>query len=279
MNKFVKFANETVLIKGLLVVVSVAILIIAHIVGKFVSKLIIRVGKLSPQQLLEIAKKDGPSETEQQTQINKLNLIFTTLGKISYYVIIVITFFIVLRILGIESASLIALIGTIGFSVGLAMQGTLSDISSGILMAFLQTFSIGEVIQLNELKGKVIDFNIVNTLIEDSETGVAVTIPNRIIQDGVLINHTRNPDRFVVYDFTVPTANENSVDKIMDNIKKYLFDKEFILNDPEPEVFVQEVTHFGTIIRVKAGIKSKDYEKYEDIIRTDLQKIFVDSKK
>jgi small conductance mechanosensitive channel len=262
------------------VVVSVAILIIAHIVGKFVSKLIIRVGKLSPQQLLEIAKKkNGPSETEQKTQINKLNLIFTTLGKISYYVIIVITFFIVLRILGIESASLIALIGTIGFSIGLAMQGTLSDISSGILMAFLQTFSIGEIIQINDLEGKVIDFNIVNTLIEDSDTGVAVTIPNRIIQDAILINHTRNPYRFVIYDFTVPTANENSVNKIMDNMKEYLFEKEFILNDPEPEVYVQEVTHFGTIIRVKAGIKSKDYEKYEDIIRTDLQKIFVENKK
>lgn len=279
MNKVIKFANETILIKGLLVIVSVIILFVAHIIGKFVSKLIVRLGKLSPKQLLEITKKNGPSETEQKNQITKVNLIFTTLGKISYYVIVIITFFIVLRILGIESASLIALIGTIGFSVGLAMQGTLSDVSSGILMAFLQTYSIGEIIQINDLEGKVIDFNIVNTLIEDSDTGVAVTIPNRIIQDGILINHTRNPIRFVVYDFTIPTDNEKNVDKIIDSMKKYLYGKDFILNDPEIEIYVKDVTHFGTIIRIKAGIRSKDYEKYEDIIRTDLQKIFVENKK
>lgn len=279
MNKVIKFTNETILIKGLLVVVSVIILIIAHIVGKLISKLIVKLGKLSPKQLLEIGKKNGPSKTEQQNQITKVNLIFTTLGKISYYVIVIITFFIILRILGIESASLIALIGTIGFSIGLAMQGTLSDMSSGILMAFLQTYSIGEIIQIDNLEGKVIDFNIINTLIEDSDTGVAVTIPNRIIQDGILINHTRNPYRFVVYDFTIPTDYEKNIDKIIDSMKKYLFNKEFILNKPEPEIYVKDVTHFGTIIRIKAGIKSKDYETYEDIIRTDLQKIFVENKK
>lgn len=275
MKADLKQFSQTLLFKGIQFVVAIIILIFAHLVGKFVSNTIFNLGKIDPSQLIK--SKNGPTNVEQEEQASKVNLIFATLGKISYYVIMVITFFIVLRILGIESTSLIALIGAAGFAIGLAIQGTLSDISSGVVIALLQTYSIGEIIQVNELEGKVVDFNILNTIIEDVDTGVAVTIPNRVIQESIIINHTRNPKRYLVYDFVV-SNKETNIDNLVNAVKASLFNVDEVLKDPEPEVYVKDVNQYGTTITVKAAIRSKDYEILDDGLRTKIRQVFVDNK-
>jgi len=275
MNPTLKNISETFVYKGLLVMVALVILIFAHIVGKFVSSAIYNLGKLDPTKIIK--KKDGPTNTEQEEQVSKVNLIFATLGRISYYAIIIVTFFIVLRILGIESTSLIAIIGAAGFAIGLALQGTLSDIASGVLIALLQTYSIGEIIQVDELEGKVIDFNILNTILEDIDTGVAISIPNRKIQESVIINHTRNPVRYLIYDFVV-SNKETDIDKLISAIKAKLFTMDEVLKDPEPEIYIKDVNSYGTTIGVKIPIRSKDYEKLNDSMRTTVRQIFVDNK-
>lgn len=275
MNPTLKNISETFVYKGILVMVALVILIFAHIVGKFVSSAIYNLGKLDPTKIIK--KKDGPTNTEQEEQVSKVNLIFATLGRISYYGIIIVTFFIVLRILGIESTSLIAIIGAAGFAIGLALQGTLSDIASGVLIALLQTYSIGEIIQVDEYEGKVIDFNILNTIIEDGDTGVAISIPNRKIQESVIINHTRNPVRYLVYDFVI-SNKETDVNKLISAIKAKLFTMDEVLKDPEPEIYVKDVNSYGTTIGVKIPIRSKDYESLDDNMRTTIRQIFVDNK-
>ena len=267
--------TQTIIYKGIQFIVAIVILIFAHLVGKFVSNTIFNLGKIDPSQLIKT--KNGPSNLQKEEQASKVNLIFATLGKISYYVIIVITFFIVLRILGIESTSLIALIGAAGFAIGLAIQGTLSDISSGVVIALLQTYSIGEIIEVNDIEGKVVDFNILNTIVEDVDSGVAITIPNRVIQESVIINHTRNPVRFLIYDFIISNA-EKDIDKLITSIKARLFEMNEILREPEPEIYVQEVSQYGTKIRIKVSIRSKDYETLDDTLRTKLRQMFVDNK-
>lgn len=267
--------TQTIIYKGIQFIVAIVILIFAHLVGKFVSNTIFNLGKIDPSQLIKT--KNGPSNLQKEEQASKVNLIFATLGKISYYVIIVITFFIVLRILGIESTSLIALIGAAGFAIGLAIQGTLSDISSGVVIALLQTYSIGEIIEVNDIEGKVVDFNILNTIVEDVDSGVAITIPNRVIQESVIINHTRNPVRFLIYDFIISNA-EKDIDKLSTSIKSRLFEMNEILREPEPEIYVQEVSQNGTKIRIKVSIRSKDYETLDDTLRTKLRQMFVDNK-
>lgn len=275
MKANLKEFSQTLVFKGIQFVVAIIILIFAHLVGKFVSNTIFNLGKIDPTQLIK--SKNGPTNVEQEEQASKVNLIFATLGKISYYVIMVITFFIVLRILGIESTSLIALIGAAGFAIGLAIQGTLSDISSGVVIALLQTYSIGEIIQVNELEGKVVDFNILNTIIEDVDTGVAVIIPNRVIQESIIINHTRNPNRYLVYDFVI-SNKETNIDSLVNAVKASLFNVDEVLKDPEPEVYVKDVNQYGTTITVKAAIRSKDYEKLDDGLRTKIRQVFVDNK-
>jgi len=274
MKADLKQFSQTLLFKSVQFIVAIIILIFAHLVGKFVSSAIYNLGKLDPKKII---KSNGPTNTQQEEQVSKVNLIFATLGKISYYIIMIITFFIVLRILGIESTSLIALIGAAGFAIGLAIQGTLSDISSGVVIALLQTFSIGEIIQINDLEGKVVDFNILNTIIEDVDTGVAITIPNRVIQESIIINHTRNPYRYLVYDFVVSNT-ETNINKLVNAVKASLFNIDEVLKEPEPEVYVKEVNQNGTTITVKAAIRSKDYEKLDDGLRTKIRQVFVDNK-
>jgi len=276
MNTTIKQLSENFIYKGVQITVGVIILIFAHIVGKFVSNAIYNLGKLDTRSFIK-KEKDGPTASEQKEQVTKVNLIFATLGKISYYAIIIITFFIVLRIIGIESTSLIALLGAAGFAIGLAIQGTLSDLASGILIALLQTYSIGEIIEIDNTKGKVVDFTILNTVISDYDTGVNITIPNRKIQDSVIINHTRNPIRYVIYDYVI-SNKENDTSKVISAIKAYLFNVEKVIKDPEPEINVEEVSSSGTKIRVKVPIYSKDLEELEDTLRTQLRQVLIDNK-
>ena len=138
-----KIVKQGFLKLSLKVVAGIIIIIIGHILGRFLRKLIIEKG----QTVIDKTKKlttDTRTDEEKDQQVRSTNLIYATTGAIVYYGVIVGSVFVMLKILGIQATGLVALIGSIGIGIGLALQGVLSDISSGILLSFLHTYAIGE---------------------------------------------------------------------------------------------------------------------------------------
>lgn len=256
-----KFSRVSFLNKAIQIIIGIVILGLAHFVGFQLKSIIYMQGKQDIKDIIRGGKEEDESQKSKKDnmkQAQQTKLVFVTLGQIVYYVTMGVAVLIVLRVLGIETASLIAVIGTIGFALGLALQGSLSDIASGILLALLQTYSIGDVIQVEDTQGKVKNFNMFHTVVEDLNTGALVTIPNSKLQDSIIYNHTKQNKRLVVVD--VLTSNKNKdFKKIIDVIRNNVNELDYVLKDPQPIVGVLGMQEVGTTIRAKVAISTSDY--------------------
>lgn len=170
------FFQETVVPKIFQVFLGLLIMYLSHLFGRYLVRVIERKAVDSKKKL----KDDKQIRVGHRIAAN-----------ISYYTTLVVGILIILKLFGIETASLIAVLGASSVAIGLALQGTLQDLTSGILMAFHRTINMGEVLQFGEITGRVVDFNMLNTTLEDVRTKALVQIPNRRFQDTFVVNLTR----------------------------------------------------------------------------------------
>ena len=112
------------------------------------------------------------------------------LSKIITYATFTIGFIIILDLLGINTTSIITILGTAGITIGLAMKDTLSNIASGFMLLVLRPFKIGDSIECGGITGTVKEIGLFNCILRDSG-GIYVSAPNRALWDKPLKNLTR----------------------------------------------------------------------------------------
>jgi small conductance mechanosensitive channel len=130
-------------------------------------------------------------------------------GNISRWMILIIGGIMVLGIFGVETTSLAAGLAAIGFAIGLALQGTLSNIASGIMLLILRPFRVGDFIKVNDIMGSVEEVELFNTSI-DTIDNRRIVVPNSTIFGAVIENFTRHATRRV--DITIGTAYSADLD-------------------------------------------------------------------
>jgi small conductance mechanosensitive channel len=225
---------------GMRVVGAAAVLLIGHVIGTAASNGLRRV----------IA---GERERELRNDVA-----LSVLGRLVYATAMVVAVTIVLRGFGIETSSILALIGACGFAIGMAMQGCLSDVAAGITLSITRVFAIGDFIQVNEASGSVVAFNILQTTLQENEGSMLVVVPNRYIYENVIVNHTRLPKRSMLLRVTV--SNENlSLGNVMEHVKKTVEAYPRVLKDPPVTVSIGRVYNGGTEMEVRFGMHAKDY--------------------
>ena len=133
------------------------------------------------------------------------------------------------------------------------------------------------MIEVDNRIGKVIDFTILNTVLEEVDTGTVITIPNRKIQDSIIQNHTRNPIRYLIYKLAVSNKPINMV-KLQSTLTEILGQIKGVLKDPAPTVDVDDVTSNATILQFRVAIESKYYTDLLDPIRTKIREILIAEK-
>ncbi len=253
--------------RSLRVVGGIVLLIIAHLVAKLAQHALLS-RKINANVTSDAGgARDAASQGSKAALVHaanvqrnqrQTNLIYLTLSTLIYYAIMLVAALLVLRLVGVEAASIIALVGAVGLGVGLALQGVLSDLSSGIVLTWMQIYAIGDVIQVDDLQGTVVDFNIMNTTLEELDTRTIVTVPNRKLQDNVVTNHTRNGTRIVVIDILTSNKNKDfgAIVKIVEQAARA---HPGVLATPAPVVGVASMAEVGTTVRVKVAIASSDY--------------------
>ena len=100
----------------------------------------------------------------------------------------VLLIFLVLNIIGFQSSSLVAVVGAVGLGAGLALQGSLANFAGGILLLLFKPFKVGDKIEVQGKKGRVVEIQILNTLLQDGEK--KIVIPNSMVSNGVVTNLT-----------------------------------------------------------------------------------------
>jgi small conductance mechanosensitive channel len=144
-----------------------------------------------------IITKDNNIISDETEYISK-NLIFYQIGNIVFYIILVVGFIFTLINLGFNTSTIITILASIGIAFGIALQGTLNNIISGIIIAINNTYSINDMIIINNvindnsITGQVIDFNLYTTQIYNIKTKNITIIPNSIIQNNLITNITRS---------------------------------------------------------------------------------------
>ncbi len=158
--------------------------------------------------------------------------------------------------LGVELTSIIALLGAVGFAIGLAFQGALSNFAGGILLIVLRPFIVGEFIEAEDIKGVVEELSILNTTIITVDNKV-VTIPNGKLSNGNIINYSRKEKRRVDIDFYASYGDD--VEKVINVIKNVVNTNDLILKDNE--IFVEVSCHGDSSITytTRVWVKSADY--------------------
>ena len=157
------------------------------------------------------------------------------LSSLARYAIIAITLVAVLARLGVQTTSIIAVLGAAGLAIGLALQGTLQNIAAGIMLLLLRPFKVEDYIDAGGISGTVDEIGLFTTDMTTFD-GVYRSVPNASLWNTSILNYSRLPTRRM--DVPVGIAYEDDVERAMALLLDHLKQDSRILNDPEPQVLV-----------------------------------------
>lgn len=172
----------------------------------------------------------------------------------------------IIRILGVDTTSFVAIIAAAGFAVGLAFQGSLSNFSGGVLLLTLRPFKVGDYIEANGHNGTVQAIQLLYTELITVDNKV-IYIPNGSLSNTSIVNYSVKATRRV--DFKFGVGYEADSDKVVSLLKEIVNKHAQILKDPEPFVRMSEHGDSAVMFTVRVWVNSSDYwDVYFDIIET-----------
>ena len=176
------------------------------------------------------------------------------LASIIRYAGFILTLVVALGQFGVQTTSIIAVLGAAGLAIGLALQGTLSNVASGIMLLLLRPFSVGDWIETNSISGTVQEIGLFATQI-DTFDNIYITVPNSSIWSATIINNSRHHIRRMDLDIGIGYNSDlNEVEKALITLTK---DKR-ILSDPEPQFLVVDYADSAILVRLRL------YAQYDD---------------
>ncbi|OCG23581.1 hypothetical protein A9G22_05920 [Gilliamella sp. App2-1] len=154
-------------------------------------------------------------------------------SALSYYVIIIMTLVAVLGQLGVQTASIVAVIGAAGLAIGLALQGSLSNFAAGVILIIFRPFKVGETVVINSLQGIIDSIQIFSTSIV-TPTNELVVIPNSQVVSANIINYTRLPERRL--DLVINVGYNSDIQNVYQVLKQAVGKTSNILTSKETTI-------------------------------------------
>jgi small conductance mechanosensitive channel len=173
------------------------------------------------------------------------------------YAILAATFIAVLERFGVETTSLIALLGAAGVAIGLALQGTLSNVAAGVMLLILRPFRIGDGIQAAGQSGTVREIGLFTTILISDDLAY-VSIPNASIFSSVIINNSREPTRRINFIVSIDFSNE--IEMAQKIVLDVLRSDPRVLNSPPPQTGVAALHEYAIDIVVRCWVRNADSE-------------------
>lgn len=174
--------------------------------------------------------------------------------KITLYVILI---FAIASGFGLDAASVVALLGSAGVAIGLAIQGSLSNFAGGVLILLLKPFKVGDyIIAENGNEGTVTEIQIFYTKLATADNR-AVVIPNGALSNSSLINASAMPQRRI--DISVGISYKADIRKAREVLIKLMEADEKVLQEQEKKVFVSSLGESAVILGIRCHVASEDF--------------------
>ena len=158
--------------------------------------------------------------------------------------------------LGVETTSFIAIFGAAGLAVGLALQGSLSNFASGVLIVLFRPYKVGDFIEGAGISGSVEQVQILTTVLKTGDNK-QVIVPNSQIMNSIITNYSANNTRRV--DMVVGVSYDDDLDRVRQTIRELVAADERILADPECTIAVSALADSSVNFVVRPWVKTTDY--------------------
>lgn len=187
------------------------------------------------------------------------------LSALVRYGIIAFTIIAALGRVGVQTASVIAVLGAAGLAVGLALQGSLSNLAAGVLLVTFRPFRTGEFVDLGGVMGTVQNVQIFSTTLKTAD-GKIVVVPNGKIIAGNIVNFSREPIRR--NEFIIGVAYDADVDQVIDLLREVVEADERVLKDLGIQIGLNELAASSLNFVVRCWSKSGDLQNvYWDLMK------------
>jgi small conductance mechanosensitive channel len=218
--------------------IKLATALAIFLIGKFIIRLI--VGTISKVMTNQAVDKT-------------LKTFICNFVQISLMVVVVIAS---IGALGVETTSFIAIIGTAGLAVGLALQGSLSNFASGVLIVLFRPYRVGDFIEAAGIAGNVDQVQILTTILKTGDNK-QIIVPNSQIMDSIITNYSANDTRRV--DMVIGVSYDDDLDKVRKILQNLIATEERILDEPATTIAVSELADSSVNFVVRPWVKSSDY--------------------
>ena len=218
--------------------IKVATALAIFLIGKFLIRLVVRaIGKVMQKQAVD----------------KTLETFICNLVRISLMVVVVIA---AIGALGIQTTSFIAIFGAAGLAVGLALQGSLSNFASGVLIVLFRPYRVGDFIEAAGIAGSVEQVQILTTILKTGDNK-QIIVPNSQIMDSIITNYSANDTRRV--DMVIGVSYDDDLDKVRKTLEELLAAEDRILADPAPLIAVSALADSSVNFIVRPWVNSADY--------------------
>ena len=193
------------------------------------------------------------------------------IANVIKYVLMLVGFAVALTALEIDVTPVLAAIGATGLVVGLALQDSLSNVASGLMILINRPFDVGDVVTAGGVTGTVRQMNLVSTNFRtfDNQT---IHVPNNEIWNNVITNVTANHTRRVDLEFGI--GYDDSFDEAETIIKEVVDEHELVLREPAPVIVTHALTESSVNIACRPWAKTSDWWQVKTDITREVKRRF-----
>lgn len=220
---------------GVNVLIAIVILIIGLWISKRVQNLVVNMGRKSPHL----------DET-----------LFKFLASIVRYVIMAFVILAILGRFGIETTSIVAMLGAASLAVGLALQGSLSNLAAGVMLMVFRPFKVGDFVDASGKFGNVEEISLFTTILQTFDNQ-QIIIPNGKIWGEQIVNHSHHPVRGVEMKFNI--AYDDDIAAAKKVILKAVLANANVKANPAPFIEVETLTERAAEVLVRAFTDGDHY--------------------
>lgn len=224
------------------IVTDIAIHIVIAIIIYFVGRKLI-------QCLLGLLKK---SFDRSNVEEGAAHFLLSILKFVMYFVLLVM----ICQFLGLATSSVVAILGSAGLTLGLALQGSLANFAGGVLILIMKPFVVGDYIIVGEKEGTVINIDIIYTTLQMADNKTVI-MPNGKLADSDIINVTHQDKRRI--DIEVGVDYSENIKKVREVLAEIIQHQEKVLRDEPIDIVVGALSNSSVDMVVHVWVKKEDY--------------------
>ncbi|NRD74993.1 mechanosensitive ion channel [Shewanella sp. VB17] len=177
-------------------------------------------------------------------------------GNMAWSLVFVFTIVATLGQIGVQTASLVAVIGAAGLAIGLALQGSLSNFASGVLMVLFRPCRVGDYVDAAGISGVVNEITIFSTKLLTTDNKLIIA-PNSAMMDGTIINYSAMDTRRV--DLVIGVSYDADLAATKKVLTQVLESNQYVLKDPVHAIGLAELADSSVNFVVRPWVKTSDY--------------------